>query len=246
VPDMVNLLYQRQQRRGLTHRDCVRLVNQDRHVFASLLLAMGHGDVLITGVTRHFQQTIGQVRLAVDQTPGQTPFGVHIHVGQSETVFIADTTMNERPSPTQLADIAEGTAAVARRLGTDPRVAFLSYSNFGNPPGNWLDNIRDAVAILDQRGVGFEYEGEMAPDTALNPDLMKHYPFSRLSGTANVLVMPGLQSANISAKLLKELGGGSVIGPYLVGMAKPVQVAAMTSTASDLLTMAVLASAGVV
>jgi len=246
VPDMVDLLYHRQQRLGLTHRDCVRLVNQDRHVFASLLLALGHGDVLITGVTRHFQQTMSQVRLAVDQAPGQTPFGVHIHVGQSETVFIADTTMIERPSPTQLADIAEGTAAVARRLGTDPRVAFLSYSNFGNPPGNWLGNIREAVAILDQRGVGFEYEGEMSPDTALNPDQMKLYPFSRLSGTANVLIMPGLQSANISAKLLKELGGGSVIGPYLVGMAKPVQVAAMTSTASELLTMAVLASAGVV
>ena len=246
VPEMVDYLYARLQRRGHTLRDCVRLVNQDRHVFASLMLALGHGDVLITGVTRQFGQTMSQIRKAIDREAGRTPFGVHIHVGQTETVFIADTTVNERPTAAQLADIAEGAAAVARNLGTEPRVAFLSYSNFGNPAGNWLGNIREAVALLDERGVSFEYEGEMAPDTALNRELARLYPFSRLSGPANVLIMPGLQSANISAKLLKELGGGSMIGPYMVGMAKPVQIAAMTSSASDLVTMAVLASAGIV
>jgi malate dehydrogenase (oxaloacetate-decarboxylating)(NADP+) len=131
-------------------------------------------------------------------------------------------------------------------MGQEPRVAFLSYANFGNPPGKWLDTVRDAVGLLDLRGVGFEYEGEMTPDVALNRDMKRHYPFSRLSGPANVLIMPGLQSANITAKLLKELGTGTVLGPFLVGMAKPVQIAAMTSTASDLTTMAVLAAAGVV
>ncbi len=246
VPEMVDYLYARLQRRGHTLRDCVRLVNQDRHVFASLMLALGHGDVLITGVTRQFGQTMSQIRKAIDREAGRTPFGVHIHVGQTETVFIADTTVNERPTAAQLADIAAAAAAVARNLGTEPRVAFLSYSNFGNPAGNWLGNIREAVALLDERGVSFEYEGEMAPDTALNRELARLYPFSRLSGPANVLIMPGLQSANISAKLLKELGGGSMIGPYMVGMAKPVQIAAMTSSASDLVTMAVLASAGIV
>jgi malate dehydrogenase (oxaloacetate-decarboxylating)(NADP+) len=246
VPEMVDYLYARLQRRGHTLRDCARLVNQDRHVFASLMLALGHGDVLITGVTRQFGQTMAQVRKAIDREAGRTAFGVHIHVGPTETVFIADTTVNERPTPAQLADIAEGTAAVARRLGTEPRVAFLSYSNFGNPPGNWLGNIREAVALLDARGVSFEYEGEMSPDTALNRELMKLYPFARLSAPANVLIMPGLQSGNISAKLVKELGGGSMIGPFMVGMAKPVQIAAMTSSASDLVTMAVLASAGIV
>ena len=152
----------------------------------------------------------------------------------------------ERPNSEQLAEIAIQTAAVARRMGHDPRVAFLSYSTFGNPEGTWLENIRGAVRLLDQRGVDFEYEGEMAPDVALNPAMARFYPFSRLTGPANVLVMPGLQSANLSAKLLKELGGDSVIGPMLVGMAQPVQVAAMTATASDLVTLAVLAAGGIV
>ena len=171
--------------------------------------------------------------------------GMHILVGQHHTVFMADTTVNERPSAVELADIAEASAAVARRMGHEPRVAFLSYSTFGNPRGTWLDPLREAVAILDQRGVSFEYEGEMAPDVALNPRLAAAYPFSRLSGPANVLIMPGLQAANISAKLLRELGGDSVIGPFLVGMEKPVQVAPMVSTASELVTLAVLAASGI-
>jgi len=246
VPEMVDRLYARLQRKGHLHRDCVRLVNQDRNIFGALLLDMGYGEAMITGVTRHFRQSMIQVRQVIDPAGGHVPFGIHMYIGRSHTVFIADTTVNERPSSSELADIAEQTAAVARRMGQEPRVAFLSYANFGNPPGKWLDNIRDAVSLLDMRGVGFEYDGEMAPDVALNRDMHRHYPFNRLSGPANVLIMPGLQSANISAKLLKELGGGAVIGPFLVGMAKPVQIAAMTSTASDLTTMAVLAAAGVV
>jgi malate dehydrogenase (oxaloacetate-decarboxylating)(NADP+) len=158
---------------------------------------------------------------------------------------MADTTVNERPTSAELADIAEQTAAVARRMGHEPRVAFLSYSTFGNPPGNWLVNIREAVNLLDERGVSFEYEGEMAPDVALNPGLAKNYPFMRLSGPANVLVMPGLQSANLSAKLLRELGGDSVIGPMLVGLEHPVQIATMSATASELVTLAVLAAGGI-
>ncbi|PZP15863.1 MAG: NADP-dependent malic enzyme, partial [Sphingomonas hengshuiensis] len=166
--------------------------------------------------------------------------------GQSHTVFMADTTINERPSAEELADIAMQTALVARRMGHEPRVAFLSYSNFGNPEGQWLENIRAAVGVLDARGVEFEYEGEMAPDVALNPKQLAKYPFARLSGPANVLIMPGLQSANLSAKLLRELGGDAVIGPMLVGMEKPVQIAPMTSTASELVTLAVLAAGGIV
>ena len=148
---------------------------------------------------------------------------VHTKI-KDKTVFLADTTVNERPTANELADIAEGTVAVARRMGHDPRVAFLSYSTFGNPPGKWLENIRAAVALLDERQPGFEYEGEMAPDAALNPTVMKNYPFSRLSAPANVLIMPGLQSANISAKLLRELVGNTTIGPMLLGMEKPVQI----------------------
>jgi malate dehydrogenase (oxaloacetate-decarboxylating)(NADP+) len=155
--------------------------------------------------------------------------------------------VTERPSAEQLAEIAIQTAQVARRMGHEPRVAFLSYSTFGNPEGSFLDRIRDAVRLLDGRDdVDFEYEGEMAPDVALNPVLQNVYPFNRLTGPANVLVMPGLQTANISAKLLRELGGDAVIGPMLVGMELPVQVAAMTATASDLVTLAVLAAGGIV
>jgi malate dehydrogenase (oxaloacetate-decarboxylating)(NADP+) len=242
VPQMVDILYERLQRRGYLRREVERLVNQDRNVFGALMLKMGEADAMITGVTRSFAQSMREVRRVLDPAEGRTAFGIHILVGQHHTVFMADTTVNERPTSPELADIAEQTAAVARKMGHEPRVAFLSYSTFGNPPGNWLEPIREAVEILDQRGVSFEYEGEMAPDVALNPKLAESYPFSRLSGPANILVMPGLQSANLSAKLLRELGGDTVVGPMLVGMEKPVQIATMASNASELVTLAVLAA----
>ena len=245
VPRMVEMLYARLQRRGYLLRDCQRMVNRDRNIFGSLMLKMGEADAMITGTTRPYSQTMREVRRVIDPVPNRTTFGVHILVGRSHTVFMGDTTVHERPSAVELADIAEGIAAVARRMGHEPRVAFLSYSTFGSPWGNWLENLREAVAILDQRGVDFEYEGEMAPDVALNPNMLKNYPFCRLSGPANCLVMPGLQSANLSAKLLRELGGDSVIGPMLVGMEKPVQVATMATTASELVTLAVLAAGGI-
>ena len=246
VPEMVAYLYERLKRRGYMERDVKRMVNQDRNVFASLLVALGHGDALITGMTRTFAQSMKEVRRVLEPKPGHLPFGIHLMVAKNYTVFLADTTVNERPSAEELAHIAKETAAVARRMGHEPRVAFLSYSTFGNPYGRWLDTIRGAVAILDEENPGFEYEGEMAPDAALNPKVMANYPFSRLSGPANVLIMPGLQSANISAKLLRELAGNAVIGPMLIGMEKPVQIAAMTSIAPDILTLAVLAAAGIV
>jgi malate dehydrogenase (oxaloacetate-decarboxylating)(NADP+) len=244
VPQMVDKLYERLQRRGYLRRDCERMVNQDRNIFGSLLLALGEADAMITGVTRTYGQTMREVRRVIDPQAGRTPFGIHILVGRSHTVFMADTTVNERPTAVELANIAEHTAAVARRLGHEPRVAFLSYSTFGNPSGGFLENLREAVRELDRRGVGFEYEGEMAPDVALNPAIAKNFPFMRLSGPANVLIMPGLQSANVSAKLLRELGGDAVIGPMLVGFEKPIQIATMSATASELVTLAVLAAGG--
>ena len=242
---MIDHLYARLQRRGYLAREVERNVKQDRNTFAAALLALGEGDALISGVTRPYAQTYSQLRRVIDAAGECTPFGMHILVGQTHTVFMADTTVTERPSAAQLADIAQQSAAVARRMGHEPRVAFLSYSNFGNPEGQWLDNVRDAVTILDQRQTDFEYEGEMSPDVALNPAMATKYPFMRLSGPANVLVMPGLQSANLSAKLLRELGGDSVIGPVLVGMSQPVQIASMSATASDLVTLAVLSAGGI-
>ena len=246
VPEMVDFLYQRLQRRGYTERDVRRMVNQDRNVFASLLLALGHGEAMISGLTRPFAQTMKEVSLVLDPKPGQVPFGIHLMIGKNYTTFLADTTINERPTKEELAHIARETAAVARRLGHEPRVAFLSYSTFGNPSGKWLENIRGAVHLLDEEGTDFEYEGEMAPDAALNAKVMELYPFSRLSAPANVLIMPGLQSANLSAKLLRELAGNPTIGPMMIGMEKPVQIAPMTAIAPDVLTLAVLAAAGVV
>ncbi|MGQ7830043.1 NADP-dependent malic enzyme [Altererythrobacter sp. Z27] len=245
VPAMNEFLYNRLQRKGFTERDVARMVNQERNVFAALLVALGVGDAMITGLTRPFAQSAREVNLVLDPKPGEISFGIHLMIGKNYTVFLADTTINERPGAAELAHIAKETAAVARRLGHEPRVAFLSYSTFGNPSGKWLDNIRGAVAILDQEDPGFEYEGEMAPDAALNPKVMERYPFSRLSAPANVLVMPGLQSANLSAKLLRELAGASTIGPMMIGMQKPVQIAPMTAIAPDVLTLAVLAAAGV-
>jgi len=246
VPRMVDMLYERLQRRGYLRRDCERMVNRERNVFGALLIEMGEADAMITGTTRTYAQTMRELNQVIGRKEGRTPFGVHVLVGQAHTVFMADTTVNERPTSAELAEIAIGTARVARRMGHEPRVAFLSYSTFGNPWGNWLDPIREAVSILDARDdIDFEYEGEMAPDVALNPRVAANYPFSRLSGPANVLIMPGLQSANLSAKLLRELGGDSVIGPMLVGMDHPVQVATMASTASELMTLAVLAAGGI-
>jgi malate dehydrogenase (oxaloacetate-decarboxylating)(NADP+) len=247
VKELADRLYRRLQRRGYLPREVERVVNQDRNIFAALLLDAGEADAMITGVTRTYAQNLRQIRRVLDPQPGVTPFGIHVMVGQSHTVFIADTTVTERPGPEQLVEIAIRTAEVARGMGHEPRVAFLSYSTFGNPEGSFLDRIRDAVKLMDGRDdIDFEYEGEMPPDVALNPAMHKIYPFSRLTGPANVLVMPGLQTANISAKLVKELGGDSVIGPMLVGMERQVQIAPMTATASDLVTLAVLAAGRIV
>nr|WP_043606066.1 NADP-dependent malic enzyme [Novosphingobium sp. Rr 2-17] len=245
VEPMVEMLYERLKRRGFLKRDVQRMCNTDRNIFAAGLLKLGVGDALITGVTRPFSQSMKEIRRVLDPAEGKLPFGIHLLVGKNHTVFMADTTINERPTAEELVVIATETAAVARKLGHQPRVAFLSYSTFGNPAGKWLDITRDAVHILDEQQPDFEYEGEMAPDAALNPKIMEFYPFCRLSAPANVLVMPGLQSANISAKLLREIGGTTSIGPMLLGMEKPVQIVPMTAIAPDVLTSAVLAAAGI-
>ncbi|HXH53995.1 MAG TPA: NADP-dependent malic enzyme [Sphingomicrobium sp.] len=239
----VEYIYKKHQRHGLLRREIERLVNQDRNYFTAAMLALGEADAMITGTTRPFSQSLKQVRMVIEDEEGATPFGINIVVGRHHTVLIADTAVTERPDSQQLAAIALRSSAFARRMGIEPRVAFISYTTFGNPPGTHIDEIRGAVKMLDGIHCDFEYEGEMGPDVALNYDMQqRHYPFSRLSGPANVLVMPGLQSANLSAKLLRELGGESVLGPYILGLELPVQIAPMTASASDLVTLAVLAA----
>jgi len=238
----VDYIYSKHQRHGMLRREVERLVNQDRNYFAAAMLALGEADAMITGTTRPFSQSLRQVRLVIDDEPEATPFGVTVIVGRNHTVLIADTAVTERPTAEQYAAIAMRSSAFARRMGLEPRVAFTSYTTFGNPPGVHIEGLREAVCILDGFKADFEYEGEMAPDVALNYDMQKRfYPFTRLSGPANILVMPGLQSASISAKLLRELGGESVMGPYMLGLEHPVQIAPMTASASDLVMLAVLA-----
>jgi malate dehydrogenase (oxaloacetate-decarboxylating)(NADP+) len=243
----VDFIYTKHQRHGLLHREIERMVNQDRNYFTAAMLALGEADAMITGVTRPFSQSLKQVRTVIDDEPGATPFGINIIVGRHQAVLMADTAVTERPTAEQLAAIATRSAAFARRMGMEPRVAFISYTTFGNPPGMHVEDLRDAVKLLDRSGCDFEYEGEMGPDVALNVEAQRRfYPFSRLTGPANVLIMPGLQSASLSAKLLKELGGESVLGPYILGLELPVQIAPMTASASDLVTLAVLAAGSAV
>ena len=239
----VDYIYQKHQRHGYLRREIERLVNQDRNYFAAAMLALGEADAMITGTTRPFSQSLRQVRTVIDDEEGATPFGVTVIVSRGCTVLIADTAVTERPTAEQYAAIAMRSSAFAKRMGLEPRVAFTSYTTFGNPPGMHVEELRGAVAMLDGFKADFEYEGEMAPDVALNYEMQKrYYPFTRLSGPANILVMPGLQSASLSAKLLKELGGESVLGPYMLGLQMPVQIAPMTASASDLVMLAVLAA----
>jgi malate dehydrogenase (oxaloacetate-decarboxylating)(NADP+) len=235
-------LYRRLQRRGYLQRDCQRLVNLDRNVFAACMVANGDADALVTGLTRGYSVALEGVRQVIDPKPGRRLFGLSIIVARGRTVFVADTTVHELPTSVELADIAEQSAQVARSLGHEPRVALLSFSTFGNPVGERSQRIRDAVSLLDTRDHDFEYDGDIAADVALNEELQELYPFCRLSGPANVLIMPGLHAANISSKLLQELGGGTVIGPLLIGLDKPVQIVQMGVTVSDIVNMAALAT----
>ena len=237
-----DFLYKRVQRKGTLYRDCQRLVNQDRNVFAACMVANGDADAMVTGLTRSFSVCFEDVTRVIDPLPGQLLFALAMVVAANRTVFIADTSVHELPSAEQLADIAIQTAAKARQLGHEPRVALLSFSNFGNPNREKALRIREAVEILDSRKVDFEYDGEMSADVALNPELRRLYPFCRLTGAANILIMPALHSANISYKLMQELSGASVIGPLLIGLEKPAQIVQMGANVSDIVNAAALAA----
>jgi len=237
------LLYNRLQRRGFLMRDCQRLVNQDRNSYAASMVLAGDADGMVSGLTRSFGVTLEEIQRVIPTKPRHRMFGLSIMRIRGRTVFLADTTVHELPTADQLADITTQAAAKARQLGHEPRVAILSFSNFGNPMREKAQRMRDTVSLLDARQVDFEYDGEMTADIALDYDLMQSlYPFCRLSGAANVLIMPGLHSAHIAAKMLRELGGGVTIGPMLLGLSKPAQVAPMGATVSELLTSAALAA----
>ena len=236
-----NYLYERLQRKGYLQRDCHRLVNQDRNHFAACMVALGDADAMVTGVTRNFSVALDDVRRVIDAKPGHTVIGVSLVLARGRTVLVADTAVSEYTDAELLADIAVEAAGVARRFGYDPRIALLAFSTYGNPPGERAEHVQRAVEILDQRRVDFEYDGDMAADVALNMELRQAYPFCRLSGPANVLIMPAFHSASISTKLLQELGGATVIGPILVGLDRAVQIVPLSANDSQLGNMAALA-----
>jgi malate dehydrogenase (oxaloacetate-decarboxylating)(NADP+) len=237
-----NYLYERLQRKGFLQRDCHRLINQDRNHFASCMVALGDADAMVTGVTRNFSVALEDVRRCIDPKPGHRVIGVSLVLARGRTVLVADTAVTEMPDAEILADIAVEAAGVARRLGYEPRLALLAFSTFGHPAGERAAHVQGAVRLLDQRRVDFEYDGDMAADVALNMDLRQAYPFCRLSGPANVLIMPAFHSASISTKLLQELGGATVIGPILVGLDRPVQIVPLSANDTQLVNMAALAA----
>ena len=235
-------LYERLQRKGFLQRDCQRLVNQDRNHFAACMVSLNDADAMVTGVTRNFSAALADVTHCIDPKPGHRVMGVSLVIARGRTVLVADTAVTEMPEAQDIAEIAVEAAGVARKFGHEPRLALLAFSTFGHPPGERAQRVQEAVRILDQRRVDFEYDGEMAADIALNPDLMAAYPFCRLSGPANVLIMPAFHSAAISTKMLQELGGATVIGPLLVGLDRPVQIVGLSATDSELVNMAGLAA----
>jgi malate dehydrogenase (oxaloacetate-decarboxylating)(NADP+) len=235
-------LYERLQRKGFLARDCQRLINQDRNHFAASMVALGDADAMVTGVTRNFSLALSDIRHCIDDKPGHRVMGISLVLARGRIVLVADTAVTEMPGAQELAEIAIEAAGVARKLGYEPRLALLAFSTFGHPPGERSARVQEAVRILDQRRVDFEYDGEMAADVALNRALAAAYPFSRLTGPANVLIMPAFHSAAISTKMLQELGGATVIGPLLVGLDMPVQIVHLNATDADLVNMAALAA----
>ena len=240
--EYTNYLYSRLQRRGVLARDCLRMVNNDRNIFSACMVSMGDADAMVTGVTRNYSLALEDIRKVIDPAENKRMVGISVIISENKTVLVGDTNVHDMPSAEEIADITQAGADLARKLGLDPHAALLAYSSFCYPVGERSTFMRLAVDILDKRNVDFDYDGEMAADVALNPEAMKLYPFCRLTEPANVLIMPAIHSASISTKLLQELGGATLVGPLLVGLSKPVQIAPTGCTVSELVNLATIAA----
>jgi malate dehydrogenase (oxaloacetate-decarboxylating)(NADP+) len=238
----IDAFYKRVQRRGALYRDAVRMVTNDRNIYAASMLKAGDADAMVTGVTRNYANALSDVRLVLDPPPGQRPIGMQAIFAKGRVVLVADTSVTEMPTAEQLADIAVQAAAAARRFGLTPRLALLASSTFGFPRSERSERIIEAVQILENRGVDFEYDGELAVDVALDREKLALYPFARITDTANVLIMPAVHSASISTKLLQEMSTASVMGPMLVGLEKSVQIAPLGAKMSEIYNAAVVAA----
>jgi malate dehydrogenase (oxaloacetate-decarboxylating)(NADP+) len=241
-PEFAEFLYKRLQRQGYLMRDVQRLVNQDRNSFAACMVALGHADGMVTGVTRSYDQVLDEVLRVIDPAPAGRVMGMSVLLGKGHTLFIADSNVTEMPEAEDLVEIALEAAQAVKALGYTPRVAFMSYSTFGNPMGDRSEKVRDAVAMLDEMELDFEYEGEMPPSLALEPERRGNFPFMRLTGPANVLIMPAIHSAYISTQLVQAFGGATLVGPILLGLEKSVQIAPLSSSVTRILQLATLAA----
>ena len=245
----VKFLFQKMHRKqGLLERDCDRMIRNDRVIWSSCMVECGDADAMVTGNTRRYSQSLEKIKKVIPPREGEIMFGLNMVVSKGKTVFIGDTSVNEYPSSEELADIAVSAARVVRLFGFNPKVAFLSHSTFGQPITSRTKHIRDAVEILKKRKVDFKFDGDMQPDVALDEEYSDLYPFSEIVGNANILIMPGQHSAAISYKIMKTLGGAKVIGPLLIGLAQPIEIAPLRSSTSEILNLASVAaySAGVI
>ncbi len=237
-----NYLYKKMQRQGWLLRDCHRRINNDRNYFAACMVALGDADAMVTGVTRNYETALIDIRRAIDEKPKERLIGISMAICRGRIVFITDTAVYENPNAEELADIAEQAASFVRGFGYQPRVAFLAFSTFGYMKGKTTQQIQDAINILHERKVDFEFDGEMSADVALNSKLMQQYPFMGLTEPANILVMPGYHASSIASKMLQELGEATIIGPILIGLEKSVQIVPFSGSDTDVVNIAMLAA----
>lgn len=235
-------LYKKLQRKGYLKRDCDRLVKTDRNAFAACVVACSDADALVTGLSKSYYNTLEDISKIIDKKKNSIIFSYSMMTSKNHNFMIADNTIHEIPTSAELAEIAIGAAGIMRNSGEKPRVALLSFSNFGNPMKQKAERIREAVKILEEKKVDFEFDGEITPDIALNAELLKLYPFCRLKEPANVLIMPALHTASISSKLLQEIAGSSIIGPILTGLQYPVQILPMGASASEIINFSAFAA----
>ena len=238
----VKHLYTKLQREGQLERDVDRLVRNDRIAWGSSMIACKDADAMVTGNIRHYAASINKLKKVVDPRPGEEIFGMTMINAKGKTILVADTNVQDFPSAERLVAVSKSCVRVARLFGFDPKVAFLSHSTFGNPVSKNTKHVRDAINFLKKEKVDFDFDGEMQPDVALNPIYQETYPFSKIVGRANILIMPALHSAAISTKLMKVYGGAKLIGPLLIGLGQPIEVAPLRSSTSDILNLASIAA----
>ena len=239
----VKFLFKKLQReQGLLEWDCDRLVRNDRVIWASCMVACGDADGAVTGNTRRFGASLEKIKQVVEAREGEIMFGLNLVVHKGKTIFVGDTSVHEYPTSEQMADIALSAARVVRLFGFDPKVAFVSHSTFGQPLTSRTKHIKKAVEILREKKVDFEFDGDMQPDVALDKEYQNLYPFSKIVGNANILIMPGQHSAAISYKMMKSLGDSKVIGPLLIGLGLPIEIAPLRSSTSEIINLASIAA----